>query len=112
MAGADVLDALVDLLAERVAEKLADRLAPPSAPPDLASARNNPLGSGRAFLDAARAGRFESWRRGREVVARWSDVAAYDRARLRPRPAPSPAPADPDAHREAVLRRAGLLPKG
>lgn len=107
----DVLDALAELLADRVAEKVAARLAATPAAPELATAKHNPLGSARAFLDAARAGRFPSWRRGKEVVARWEDVSEYDRARMRPRPArtaPTPPPTQQDEI-EASLRRAGLL---
>lgn len=104
MNGEALLDALADALADklvaRVAEKLAALQAPPAA--QMATARHNPLGSSRAFLDAARAGRFESWRRGREVVARWSDVEAYNLARLRPRQRGSNAI-------EAALRKAGAL---
>ena len=108
MTADDVLDALADVLAEKVAAKVAARLAAAPAAPELATARNNPLGSSRAFLDAARAGRFPSFRRGKEVVARWEDVADYDRARMRPRPART-APMEPVDPVEASLRRRGLL---
>lgn len=108
MTGPDLLDALADVLADKVAERLAARVAAPVAPA-LATAKHNPLGSSRAFLDAARAGRFASRRRGREVVADWSDVVAFDVARQRPRTPPASATRGPDADREAALRRAGAL---
>lgn len=116
----DLFDRLADLIADRVAEKLAARGAAPAAPvtPELATAKHNPLGSARAFLDAARLGKFPSGMRGRERVAKWADVAAYDLARLRPRPPkkpltpPAPTPSPPtvrtDADRVASLARSSF----
>lgn len=103
---AAVLDALVAMLAERVAEKLATR--PGCAPRAvLATSKNNPLGTARAFLGAARAGHFKSGRRGREVVAQWSDVEAYDVARVRPRPVHGGAE---DRDRVTILCQRGVIP--
>lgn len=45
--------------------------------------RNNPLGSARAFLNAARRGDFASFRAGRRVLARRSDVEAWILSRER-----------------------------
>jgi hypothetical protein len=77
--GSNVLDALLDELADRLVEKLAKRER--GATPRFADARNNPLASSRAFLDAARRGDFPSFKRGREVVARWADVERYIESR-------------------------------
>lgn len=73
------LHAILDALAELIAEKLAARLG--TSPSRYASAMDNPLGSPRAFLDAHRNGRFPTFKRGREVVARWCDVEAYIESR-------------------------------
>lgn len=70
---------------ERLAEMVAARLAPMLRQPEFADAKRNPLGSERAFLDAGRRGDFATYRRGREVVARWSDVLAYIERRKVPR---------------------------
>lgn len=61
-----------DAAREAVKEALANRDAP-----EYATARHNPLGSKRSFLNAARANKFRSFKRGRETAARWEDVAAY-----------------------------------
>jgi hypothetical protein len=74
------LDALVGLLAERVAVIVVQKLAAGPAAPTYATAKNNPLGSPRAFLDAARAGAFPCHKVGREVRALWADVDAYIRS--------------------------------
>lgn len=105
-----LLARFVDLIADAVAEKLAARRPTPAGPPELATARSNPLGSARAFLDAARRGDFPSSRRGREVVATWSDVESYDRSRLRPRPLARTA-LTPDAKRLEALKKAGAVPR-
>ncbi|WP_437948709.1 hypothetical protein WME98_50145 [Sorangium sp. So ce296] len=68
--------ALATMTAELAADLLEQRLKAPSAP-RYATAKNNPLGSGRMFLDAARRGDFPSHKVGREVRALWSDVDAY-----------------------------------
>jgi hypothetical protein len=67
--------AVAELAAELAAKIVAERLS--SAAERYASAQDNPLGSPRQFLDAAREGSFESFKRGREVVARWSDVERF-----------------------------------
>lgn len=103
----DVLDALVDMLADRVAEKLSTRAAAAAETPQTATSKRNPLGSSRAFLDAARAGKFPSFRRGREVVARWQDVEAYEAARWRPRTVQGAAA---DDIRAARLLQHGVIP--
>jgi hypothetical protein len=102
-----ILDTLADALADRVADRVAERLAgrvAPAVPPEMATAKHNPMGNARAFLDAAREGKFPSGRRGREVVALWQDVESYQRSRVRPR-----ACSVGDGAREAALRRHGAL---
>lgn len=102
-----ILDTLADALADRVADRVAERLAgrvAPAAHPEMATAKHNPMGNGRSFLDAAREGKSPSGRRGREVVALWQDVVAYDRSRVRPRTSTVS-----DAAREAQLRACGAL---
>jgi hypothetical protein len=112
-APAGLLETLLDELADRLAARLAPRLAPDPAA-RWASAKDNPLDSARAFLDAGRRGEFPTFKRGREVVARWGDVQAYIEGRQcqrKPRPRPA-APLDPDERRRAQLRAAGVLPGG
>lgn len=64
---------LTDLLAPKVAELLRE--------PEYADAKRNPLRSERAFLDAGRRGDFPTFKRCREVVAKWGDVEAYIKSR-------------------------------
>ena len=82
----DALNALVDLLAARVAEKLAPHLT--GEKPRYADGRNNPLGSKRAFLDAARRKDFSTFVRSRRITALWSDVERYVESRKRAPRAP------------------------
>ena len=109
----DILDTLLDVLADRIAERLAAR-ASPDAAARFASAKDNPLGSARAFLDAGRRADFPTFKKGREVVARWADVLAYIEGRpcaRKPRTRPVPAePLTPEARRLAQLRAVGALP--
>jgi hypothetical protein len=71
--------------------------------PRYADAKNNPLGKARAFLDAGRRGEFPTFKRSREVVARWSDVEKYIERRGKPtRQAPT---LDDDLE---LLRKAGV----
>ena len=103
--------AFLDALADRLADRLVSRIAPDPAT-RWACAKDNPIGSARAFLDAGRRGDFETCKRGREVVARWADVVAYIEGReckRKPRPRPA-APLDPAARRRAQLVAAGVLP--
>lgn len=109
-----LLDA-VDAVADRFADRIVARMAPASTD-RFASAKDNPLGSARAFLDAGRRGDFPTFKRGREVVARWADVLAYIEGRQckrKPRTAaPKPAePLTPEARRLAQLRAVGVLPR-
>ena len=99
--GSQALDALLDELAERVARKLAERSGREA--PRYADARNNPLRSARAFLDAARRGDFPSFKRGREVVAHWAEVERHIERRRRR--VTSTAELDDD---RALLERAGV----
>lgn len=70
------LGAVLQLLASAVADELQRRGIVRTAD-RWADAKENPLGSARAFLDAGRRGDFPTFRRGRETVARWEDVEAY-----------------------------------
>lgn len=100
-----LLDVLLDDLAERLADRLAQRQASGAAP-RYADAKTNPLGSARAFLDAARRDAFPSFRRGRNVVALWTDVQGYIESRRRlPR---ERKPADPTEDDRALLEAAGV----
>jgi predicted GIY-YIG superfamily endonuclease len=45
--------------------------------PRYATAKSNPLGSARSFLNAHRAGKFRTFMRGREVAAIWKDVERW-----------------------------------
>ncbi len=87
-------DSLLDAFARRVAEIVLERLReqPGLGVPLYATPRLNPLGSRRRFLDAARAGAFNSFPRGRSVAALWADADAWMRkqgesaeGRVRPR---------------------------
>lgn len=49
--------------------------------PRYATAKSNPLGSARAFLDAGRRRDFPTFKRGREVVAHWTDVETWIESR-------------------------------
>ena len=77
------LPADVDDLVERVARRVVEllRADAPAVTPRYADARDNPLGSPRAFADAARRGDFPTFRRSRRVTALWCDVAAWIESR-------------------------------
>ena len=96
-----LLDALIDVLAERVADKMAARMGASS--PRYATARSNPIGSPRGFLDAARRGDFPTFRRGRCVAALWAEVESYvERRKL-------PGSPEQDEDRAALLRKGLVL---
>lgn len=79
-----LIGVFVDLVADRIVERLRAEVV---RAPRYATARENPLGSRRAFLDAHRAGAFPTFRRGREIAADWSAVEAWMReARATPEP--------------------------
>jgi hypothetical protein len=112
-----ILEGLAEVLAPKIAAMLAARGAgEPST--RYATAKDNPLGTARAFADAARRGDFPTFKRGRCVAARWADVEAYIEGRPcarkpRQRPPAPPArvvPLDPTARRLADLRAAGAIP--
>jgi hypothetical protein len=104
LARTDLLDTLLDALAERLASKVAERLGTPT--PRYADATNNPLGSGRAFLDAARRGAFPTFKRRRAAVARWADVEGWIESRTRePR---ERHPSDQVEEDRALLQAAGV----
>jgi hypothetical protein len=80
--GSDVLiEIIVRKAAELAAEIIVARLRhePGLGAPLYATAQHNPLGSKRAFLNAARAKKFTTFKRGRNVAAMWSDVDAWMR---------------------------------
>lgn len=83
----DTLDALlqhpiVTALIEQLGGVIAGHLRVPSEPPYYTT-KENPLGSGRAFRDAARRGEFPSFRLSRLVAARRADVHAWLESRPR-----------------------------
>jgi hypothetical protein len=100
----ELFDAILDELAVRLAARLASRQGPPT--PRFADAENNPLGSARAFQDAARRGDFPSFIRNRRVTALWSDV---EQAMMQKRPRRRPAPTAPEIDDDrAELAAAGV----
>lgn len=114
------LDTLLDQIADRIAERVIARIARDPAE-HHATAKNNPIGTPRAFLDAGRRGDFPTFKKGREVAARWCDVTAYIERRTcerKPRTCNAPAtpananatPLDPRARRLAQLAGVGALP--
>ena len=100
------LEALLDALAERIAARLSRQ---PSTVAYYTS-EDNPLGSKRAFLDAAARGAFPSFKAGRRVLAKREDVHAWIESRERKRTEHD----DHDMTDEALLARAGvkLMGKG
>jgi len=98
------LNVLIDVLAERLAEKMAARMV--ASTPRYATARENPMGSSRAFLDAARRGDFPTFRRGRCVAALWADVEGYVESRK------CPVKSDPCEQERAMLLRKGVVLQG
>src|SRR5262245_59505491 len=98
------LDALLDSFAERVAAELRPFMG--AKPARYATSQNNPLGSESGFLEAARRGASPSFKRGRNVVARWEDVEAYIESRRCPA-RPAAESADVGADREE-LEKAGV----
>jgi hypothetical protein len=94
-AQADAIDATAEALAGR----------DPST--RWATAKENPLGSTRSVLDAARRGAFPTYKRGREVVARWADVESFIMSRPCERAA-RPAKADALDAERAELEAAGV----
>ncbi|XXX73909.1 hypothetical protein WMF30_40310 [Sorangium sp. So ce134] len=80
---------LATMAAELAADLLEERLRAPSTP-RYADAKCNPLGSARAFREAAAAGAFKTFRRGKQTAALWADVEAWMVAQ--PPPAPRTKP--------------------
>jgi hypothetical protein len=95
-------DPILVALADRLAPLLAERLT--QARPRYADARSNPIGSPRAFLDAARRSDFPTFLRARRITALWADVeASIERRSRAQRPKPDPAADD-----VALLASAGI----
>ncbi|WP_434042272.1 MULTISPECIES: hypothetical protein [Sorangium] len=89
---------LATMAAEIAADLLEKRMKAPSAP-RYATPKENPLGSARAFREAAAAGAFKTFRRGKQTAALWADVEAWMVAQ------PPPAPrAKPQASGDLSLR--------
>lgn len=70
-----------------------------------ATAEHNPLGTARGFLNAHRRGAFPTFKQGRTIAARWSDVEAWmtDPARR--------AKAQPANDLDAMLAQAASAPR-
>lgn len=83
-------DAIAEAIAARVAELTTERVVerlrsmPGFGTPVYATAKNNPLGSERAFLNAHRDGKFPTFSRGRFVSAKWEDVERWMMSRQKP----------------------------
>lgn len=108
----DVLDAFLEQLAAKLAPKVAALLVAPPPAERWATARDNPLGTRHGFLAAAKRSEFPSFKRGRERVARWTDVEAYlQRRQAAPRKAAPPARLDAGSRRRELLRGVGALRK-
>ena len=100
------VDTLLDMLARALAPRIAERLG--ASKPRYADVKNNPFGSGRAFLDAARRGDFPTFTRARKVTALWVDVETAIEARRRP----VQAKEDDTADERAMLEAAGVRLRG
>jgi hypothetical protein len=101
------LDALLNDLADRVADRLAHRAGPG---PVYYSAKDNPLGSRRAFLDAALRGCFPSYKAGRRVLAKREEVHRWIESGDRRREEVA-APGEDISDRE-LLEQAGVPLRG
>lgn len=83
-------DPFVEAIARRVVELTVPevinqlRTLPGFGTPIYATAKNNPLGSARAFLNAHRSKAFPTFSRGRFVSAKWEDVERWMMARQKP----------------------------
>ncbi len=91
-AAAAHFQAFVAEIAKEAARDAVREVLAESRAPLYATAKSNPLGSERRFLDAARRGAFKSHKVGREVRALWADVDAY----IQSRPASKRKPKDSD----------------
>ena len=100
----DQASEIVERTARRVVELL--QAAGSVANPKHADANNNPLGSSRAFLDAHRRRDFKTFKRGREIVAIWTDVERFIESRpAAPRPVTTTEPTPSDVDIGALLAR-------
>ena len=102
--------AVADWFVERVADRVVRRLEGTTSRSTYADAKNNPLGSARAFLDAGRRGDFPTFKRGRQVVALWADVERYIQSKQRARRERTPADSAEDDR--ALLESAGVRLRG
>lgn len=72
-----LLESFGEAIAAEVARNAVEAVLAKKQVPQYATAKNNPLGSPRSFLNAARANKFKSFKKGRETAAKWDEVAAY-----------------------------------
>jgi hypothetical protein len=86
----DQAQEIVERTARRVVELLQAGTAAASTATRYADSLDNPLGSARAFADAARRGDFPTFRKSRRVTALWTDVETW----IQSRPAKRRGPGD------------------
>jgi len=94
----------LDKLIDEVVQRIVDRLSKQTSTTTYYTSEDNPLGSKRAFLDAAARGAFPSFKAGRRVLAKREDVHAWIESRKRTRAAND----TDDTSDEALLMRAGV----
>ncbi len=71
--------------------------------PRYATKKCNPCGSSRGFVTACSSGAFDTFKLGRELAAKWEDVAAYVERRVLPvRQADAKPPLEEDEDRRAL----------
>jgi hypothetical protein len=97
---------VVAALLERLADLVAARVQP-GEEGRYYTAVNNPLGSVRAFRDAASRGDFPSFKLGREIAAKRSDVHAWIEGRTK-RPSVKKAAAATTDDDDAMLAEFGV----
>ena len=103
----DAFDVLLNELVERFFERLAQRITHSTLTArgsEYYSASENPLGSRRAFLDAAHRGDFPSYKAGRRVLAKRADVHHWIESRPRKHSEPPPD----DVSNRALLEGVGV----
>jgi hypothetical protein len=105
----DVIESLMVSLAKlagHIAAGIVEERLKRTQHPEYATAKRNPLGSPRQFLDATRDGNFESFKRGREVAARWEDVVRFIESNP-PTRRHKNASLEAELHQAATPRRVG-----
>lgn len=95
-------------LAAHMAAAIVEERSREAQAPEYATAKHNPLGTARSFLNAVRANKFRSFKRGRETAALWADVAKYVESTARTkRKQKSQADVDLDRLYEETFQRKG-----